>query len=212
MIPQRESNHERDMKDACGMHSDSNKLLSQLEHATSSGFIDPSKLDDETAMLREDWVALGRILQAAEPAPPAIQFSTQGIPPQDISEVKSPFRLRYIGAVLAIGLSLAGIWLGFQFGLFNQGPATHPQQTDLAERELPPREESERDQTPPKHLQVAPATGAQLAWDDGWENQVALTALAIEQLQGEQRTRDESISRLQDMFLEFSREFESGSL
>lgn len=193
------------------MHSDSNKLLSQLEQATSSGFIDPSKLDDETAMLREDWVALGRILLAAEPAPPAIQFSTQGISPQDISEVKRPIRLRYIGAVLAIGLSLAGIWLCYQFGLLDQSPTPHPRPTDLVESKLPRQEESKTEQAP-FNSDLAPTSVAHLAWDDGWENQVAVTALAIEQLQQERNPRDESMSRLQDKFLEFSREFESGSL
>jgi hypothetical protein len=211
-----DANSEENLKDARGMHSDLDKLLNQLEQATSAGFVDPSSLDDETAMLRENWISLGRILQAAEGQPPAIRFSTRGVSVQDVSgqdhsQVKRPIRWRRMGAVLAIGLSLAGIWFCLQFGLLNRSPVPQPRSTNVVENGLPPSEQSEGERVP-SNLEMSPSTVTLLAWDDGWENQVALTASAIEQLRGPQNAHDDSMSRLQNMFLEFSLEFESGSL
>ena len=64
------------------MSNDTNKLVEQLEKATAPGNAFDATLDADTRSLREGWLALDQLIEAAQPAsacPPVVQYPTQAI-------------------------------------------------------------------------------------------------------------------------------------
>ncbi len=92
------------------MREDIEKIEEQLEKATASGDTIDAGLDAEATSLREGWLALGQLIEAAQPSsagPPELQYPTQAAPLQ---------RRKLIGrktlatlAVLAASLLVAAI-------------------------------------------------------------------------------------------------------
>lgn len=90
------------------MNDQSRRLQEMLERATAAGNDMPADLDAETASLREGWLALGELLEAAQPA------SGQSLENWKVTVRPAPRRwpLALVAAIavsvlLAIGLTLA---------------------------------------------------------------------------------------------------------
>ena len=169
------------------MNAETNELLRRLEQATTAAPVDRGTLDEETAMLRENWLALGRLLRAAE-------SQLEHPKPVEVVELRRPAAAPRRSWLLALGcvgsaLAVVGLWLVFQTRNSHDGT----QQT--ANR---PQSDGTRSGVLPSEAPRPTSAGAiELAWEDGWESDFAQTAMALQHFHGERRERDSSLSRLQ---------------
>ena len=192
--------------------AESKNLLRQLEQATSAERIAPTSLDDETLQLRENWLALGKLLKAAESAPQDIQVAQ--IRCQTNGANWSAWRqfLATVAAVVAVAL-----WGCFQIGLFQAKVASRRGMTKDSELQpgiLPSPSSVHPPNSQPQIPQpsISQPQASQFAWEDGWDNALAQTTVVVQQFHGESTVRDPSFSRLEDQFRELARDFDSGSL
>ena len=196
------------------------ELQRRLEQATSAGIVDQASLDEETAALRDSWLALGKVLQAADrswqSAEPsgAVAFEAAGFDPANVelraaSPPRSQRRIQRsmqhrlamtCAASLLIGF---GLWLAFQSTRSSQSAPELAKGSPSSMTSAAPGITSE---TSLVELAV------ELAWDDEWDSDFAQTALALQQIHSGDRTRDSSLSHLLGEFQELAREVESGSL
>lgn len=178
------------------MNDESQDLLRQLEQATSSGSVDRSTLDDETAMLRENWLALGRLLQSTEEIPQVEMPQAETLLLRTSVNVPQQSRRWVLGSVAAaVAACLA--WFVWS-ATFSRN--SHEEIIRGPEQQAP-------DQQIPEHDGLM-----DVAWDDDWDQSIYQTALSLQQFHDEQRRRDSSLNQLQSEFVEFAREVESGSL
>lgn len=176
------------------MNDETRDLLHQLEQATSREAVDRGSLDEETAMLRENWLAFGRLLQSSDQSRLAETISLR--PPTASPRRSGLWILASVASAIAASFILWISWPAI-FPNNHQGVVQQPDQVH-----------------PEPGL---PASGVyrgmrEVAWEDDWDHNFYQTSLALQQFHDEQRRRDSSLSQLQSEFLEFAREVESESL
>lgn len=82
------------------MNDESNQLERRLEQATARQLPADTTLDSETAALREGWLALGQLLDAAE------SVSGPAAPLPSVPPAPAPRSWQWLGAVVALAVSL----------------------------------------------------------------------------------------------------------
>jgi hypothetical protein len=179
------------------MNAEPNELQRRLELATSA---DPGPLDDETAALRESWLALGKLLQVAE-SPPRHSGLIETI---ELRTVSAGSRTWWWLALACAASAIIAVGLGFVVRSADRG---EPQ---VANRQPSAGMARSGD------LEEVPASPAissiELAWEDDWDKSFAETAFVLQQIHGNRRPRDTFFSRLEGEFQQLAREFDSGSL
>lgn len=155
------------------MNDELNQLERRLEQATSRQLPAGASLDSETASLREGWLALGHLLEAAEAASgPAAPL--QPAPP---SRPRRSWKVLGFVAAAAASLLVAGV---LAWELFpGQDSGEHAIKTPVGSKSLEPAEPSRvREKTlvtPSGDLALAsktPANAAKTAKDTSWDGTV----------------------------------------
>ena len=134
----------------------------QLEQATRRHPTADETLDAETADLREGWLALGSLLEAADE-----DFAEQTLPVQ-IQSARHQQRRRWLGIVaLAASLLLAvsAAWIGLRSRQQPRLPST-PEVAGSPSQSARPRSP-----TPPSKNISSP--DGEICWDDAWDEKLA---------------------------------------
>jgi len=137
---------------------DPNKLRRQLERATAAED-SPDALDAETASLREGWLALGQLLEAAE-RESTEPFEWKRPPPRLRQNRWKLAGVAALAASLLIGLTVA--WSLVRKGPPNGSTATPGEVTSPEEKESLPTPDLDE----PKLAVDEPTLEDELDWDD----------------------------------------------
>ena len=174
-------------------------LLRQLEQATSHD-LSAEQLDDETAPLRESWLMLGRLLEAAEE-------NSEALVPASKPRATSAGSWRI---ALAIAAALLIAWVSWS--MTRRQPSANPTQ-EIAESAAETNEKSaaaigKEEVDAPSDSELA----SEFAWDDAFEEELTKASVAIHSARSDWTNSEASYSSLSDRFAEFEQELEAGSL
>jgi len=157
------------------MNHEMRELELQLERATSPRASPETPLDPETAALREGWLALAQMLQAAEQRGAALPEKPAPLPR------KRP-HLGSLAVVAALTACLsAGVILAWMLAGSRPSPRPSPRSVETARKDVSPSNDGRL----PAPAAVAPSPTApktapiELAWDDPLDAQIITTAQAV---------------------------------
>ena len=174
------------------MNDETRELQHRLERATAAECLPQESLEPETASLREGWLALGQLIETAQPA------LDRPLPLRRAGPKKT---LRWRKAVamaasLAIGVALA-------WGLTAKYAADPTQ---------PAREMAAASGVSEKNViaQVDPI--AELEWDDSLDDQIAMVGWEIIQVQGDRYCLDDAFRPLWESIDRMEQEIENSTL
>jgi hypothetical protein len=181
------------------MNDSTEKLLAKLSQATSSEPTEP--MDDETALLRESWLAFGKLVEAAD-------AESKPVMPRPRATQHASLTVRFIVALAASLLVAFAAWAIVNRGLdnvepllpiaeINELPASVPRIADVAEAS----ENADQVEAPDE-----------FAWEDSFDEQLATASQAIRSVQSDWSGGDRRYSVLADQFEQFSDELSEGSL
>ncbi|MCA9145097.1 MAG: hypothetical protein H6821_16560 [Planctomycetaceae bacterium] len=181
------------------MNDSNEKLLAQLEQATASATSE--MLDEETAMLRESWLAFGKLVDAADAE------STPSItcPP---TTRRAGLFARSIAALAASLLVAFTAW-----SILNRDSDPVVPAPEVAVPQALPSEGpglSTVAESPSSGEQPEPVD--EFAWDDSFDEQLAITSQAIRSARADWSGGDRRYSVLLDQFEQFDEELSEGSL
>jgi len=150
------------------------RLKRQLERATASECSTDGSLDAETASLREGWLALGELLEAAEPPVAEPVKLPEPAPPVRCTGRKAA-GIAALAVSLLVGLTLAGKWIRADRP---GGPAT------LSDQSLSEIVQADGEQINPDAGQLETASLAdRVDWDDPLDQQIASVAQELVRIQ-----------------------------
>lgn len=148
------------------MSDELNQLRRQLEQATSAEVPPDVSLDDQTRSLRQTWLALGQLLETAQPAPD----EPLQLRPMPRRTVRSRWRLAAVAvlaASLLVGVALALSWLGRT----PSGQIATPKSSQDKKSARP-----EEEQRPPA---VVEDQADEWDWDDSLDEQIAMAGQEV---------------------------------
>lgn len=179
------------------MNESTEQLRAKLEQATASDLAEP--IDDETAMLRESWLAFGKLVAATD----AESKPLVTLPPK-VRDTGVFFKfVAAIAASLLVGLAAWAV-LSRESNFIEPLPEiaapddssnTAPSISDVAEALEPDADDED-----------------QFAWDDSFDEQLATASQAIRSAQADWSGGDRRYSVLLDQFEQFGEELSEGSL
>ena len=142
------------------MKSDWSEFELQLERATAAGQSSDVPLDPETASLREGWLALGQLLEAAQGADD---------PPLELRPLRRQERTAWrVAAAAALAASLVGaVTLAWNWVNTRHVGDQTPASTHWASRDSIEAKSAAQPSEP-----LSP--GAELAWNDPLDDEIAL--------------------------------------
>jgi hypothetical protein len=158
------------------MNQDHDKLLEILEQATAPRSEPEGRLDSETASLREGWLALGQLLEGAEPSAEL---------PMPLPTLR-PARKRgwHLAIIAAVAASLLiGMVTAWRFRATNQpaGPSLTPENVAVsdgsANSDVPAAPEN-RMAAAPTNKTAAPVP-SEVKWDDKLDDEIVQVAQAV---------------------------------
>jgi len=193
------------------------------------GSLDGTPDAEQIASLREGWLALGQLLETAQPAPDEpLQLRPLQLQPLQLRHPTTPPTSRWwkaaamatVAASLVIGVGLAWSLLrnhsvdptqpGREMATQNEDAKSQQPTTDLAKNAV-------EQANSPDMLDVdaavvdAPDVDA-LDWDDSLDDQIALVGRQIIQVQGDWYGLDDALSPLREGIDQIEEEFESDTL
>ena len=151
------------------MSDELSELQRRLTAATARECPEHLLSDAETAALREGWLALGGLLEVAQPT------LDEPVRLRQPPERRPHVRWRLAGAAAVAASVLLGITLAWQWAKGNRGVGTSSPPEGLAAG-------VEESDGPWERLRPMP-TEAELAWDDPLDDQIASAAQQIAHLQ-----------------------------
>lgn len=181
------------------MNAESQRLLQQLEQATAAGNVPLPEMDAETAALRQGWLRLTQLLEAA-----AADEDPKVILARPPFSPTSPRRKSLAIAALAASallLVVAG-WMSRN----ELAPRGAVEQVAQDQPLVPPRERAAHGKSP------GPQTADELAWDDTLDERLAQAQLAMEALRLESRGPEMRMELLQNQLRTIENEVQTGSL
>lgn len=166
------------------MNDDQNRLLRQLEQATSRETVDDDALDADTARLREGWLALARLLEADE-----VEIDERAIvaPIERIERTKTLRRISV--AVMTLAASLLMITSAVWF-LSDRGSPSN--------RVVPQQAAIPKQQPSPSMATDIVSDDTQFAWDDSLDDQFAQVTQNIADFRSQSYLDDLSYDVLND--------------
>jgi hypothetical protein len=179
------------------MNEETQELLHRLELATSRSDVDRSTLDDETTLMRENWLAFSQLLRSAEdlPRPDAVALRCS-------VATKRRSWLWTLGCVASVVAALMIVWF-----------CLPKPDSKLPQREVTNHVQSDGNVKQPSFSSAPPLGLNDMAWDDeDWDRSFTETAGAFERFHDAPRSHDLALSQLQNEFQELALEFETGSL
>ncbi len=180
-------------------------LLAKLEQATRVASDEP--LDGETAELRESWLALRGLLNAADESAPAL------VQPSE-SNGKLRTVVRIFAALAAMLLVAVAAWAVMSKAT-DSGDSLVKPSNSIAESDstpiVPLQSGVARVEVEPKNVESS-VIEDEYAWDDSFDEQLAATSQAIRSAQSNWSGDSRRYSVLIDQFEQFSDELSEGSL
>ncbi|HUG71646.1 MAG TPA: hypothetical protein VMM76_28135 [Pirellulaceae bacterium] len=181
------------------MNDSTRQLLAKLEQATAATTTEP--MDDETAMLRESWLAFGQLVGTAD---------TESEP-----RVKVPRKSRSAGWTVKFIVALAAsLLVAFAaWTILNRSSGYVELSPEIAETsELPATASITAEVTEAPKGSAPVDVVDKFAWEDSFDEQLASTSQAIRSVQADWSGGDRRYSLLLDQFEQFSSELGEGSL
>jgi hypothetical protein len=167
-----------------------NELQRELEQATSCGAATEGELREETAQLRETWLAFGRLLEAASP-PTQPTFHHWTMPRARSKRWLVPALAAVAASLLAMA-AISGIWrAGARSGQPDGGQEQASKSALPPPAVKPPLEAIVQGPAPaPRLLQAESAANAAEAvvaieWDDSFDEQVVEVGRRVVRVQEE---------------------------
>lgn len=165
------------------MNDRTKELLKKLEQATTRVPSDEPS-DDEATTLRESWVTLGRLLEAAD-------AELEEVVPQPRRMARSS---RWFAVVLTIAAALLVAVVSWRL-VKRASESDAPAPVIAADHDDGPD-----------------SVASEFAWDDSFEDELARASVAIYSARSDWNTSEASYSSLSDRFAEFEEELQQGSL
>jgi hypothetical protein len=181
------------------MNDSTEQLLAKLEQATSAKSAEP--MDDETAMLRESWLAFGQLVAAADAE---AELPTKRPP----GTRRVGLIVKFIAALAASLLVAFAAWTMLQRGSGSVEPAPGI----AAPSNLPAIAPIAAHVTEASNASETIDVRGEFAWEDSFDEQLAITNQAMRAVQADWSGGDRRYSLLLDQFEQFSEELSEGSL
>ena len=167
------------------MSDELSKLQRQLEQATAAECPPDAPLDAETASLREGWLALGQLLEAAQPA------LDEPLELPQLPRRRAPARWKLVGiAVLAASL-LVGATLAWSLMRARQPGGLSP---------------------PPDELASPNVKQDELHWDDSLDEEIALAGQQLVRIQQDWYYLDDPFGPVQHGLEQVAEDIEDDTL
>ena len=182
------------------MSEDIKKIEEQLEKATAPGESIDAALDAETKSLREGWLALGQLIEAAQPPSagrPELQYPTQPAPLQRRKSAapKTLFAL----AALAVSLLVAALltWSLFDGSGLNGRQDQQIVQDEQIEKQSP----STTEKAPPTAIvkdeqEQTDSAGDALDWDAPLDTEIAAAGQEMLRIRSDWYASDDTSSAI----------------
>ncbi len=199
------------------MNEDSDKLLAELEAATGAIAPQHDAHDQQTQALREGWLALGRVLEAAETVLPEPVESWRAAPPLPARRFRPAVLISLCASIsAAVALALV-VW-----ALSTEGP-NRPTGSEIASARGstdPPAPHPLPGQTGPgspasgrQPSEPAPASDvAELRWDDPLDDQIISVTQALVQIERDWASTGGHLDRVRDGLQNLDSEMGQGTL
>ena len=189
------------------MNDETDKLRRQLEAATAPGDVPEETLDAETGSLRQGWVALDRLLEAAEGP-----LSEPG-PRWRAPVARRPRRWRpaTVAAVAVAASLLLALALAWSLRARRSGDVPLPSPKQIASPiPAPPAPQPVR--TPAAEPKRTPSELAELEWDDSLDEQLVSAGEALVRVQQQWYAQGSDIDYVRYGLNQIEEEFNDGSL
>ena len=186
------------------MNDESDKLKRQLEAATASGHLPDEALDAETASLRQGWLALGRLLEAAE-SPLSEPGRGWRVP-----VAKRP-RRRLVTLIAVAASLLVAVTVAWVFRAKRPADAPLPSPGQIASnKKTPPVVEPDRTQV--AQQRQTPSKVTELQWDDLLDEQLVSAGQALVRVQQQWSSQGGSFDYLRHGLNQIEEDFDDDSL
>jgi hypothetical protein len=176
--------------------------LHELERATSIAPVAPAELDPETAQLREGWLRLTQLLDAADEAWDSQAFAHQ------IELPKPALWQRPLALCGALAASLLVCALAAWLHSARTNDPTTLRNTSVAQVE-PPEQPQASEVTAPANSTMS---HEELAWDDTLDERLTNLHGALATVRGSSFMNDSRMSVLSTQLRQIATEIEAGSL
>ena len=187
------------------MSEETKKLEEQLEKATAPGDTIDASLDAETTSLREGWLALGQLIEAAQPTsarpplagPPELQYPAQPAPTPR-RKLAGPKTLAALAALAASLLVAALLTWSFVGGLFVNGPQDQQIVQDQ-QNEAPAPATIEKVPAPvlvQDEQKSSDSAGDDLDWDAPLDGEIAAAGQEMLRIQSDWYASDDTSSAI----------------
>ena len=186
------------------MNDETDKLRRQLEAATAPGDVPEETLDAETGSLRQGWVALDRLLEAAE-GPLSEPGRGWRVP------VARRPRRRLVTLVAVAASLLVAVTVAWVFRAMRPADAPLPSPEQIAsDKKTPPV--AEPDRTHVAQQEQAPSKVAELPWDDSLDEQLVSAGQALVRVQQQWSSQGGSFDYVRQGLYQIEEDFDDDSL
>ncbi len=182
------------------MSEDIKKLEERLEKATAPGDTIDVGLDAETTSLREGWLALGQLLEAAQPpsaGPPELQYPTPASPLRRRKPAawKTPAALAALAASLLVAALLTWSFVG------ESGVNGRQDQQIVQDEKIETQSPAAIENVPPTALvkderQPSDSAGDDLDWDAPLDTAITAAGQEMLRIQADWYASDDTSSSL----------------
>ena len=186
------------------MNDETDKLRRQLEAATAPGDVPEETLVAETASLRQGWLALGRLLDAAERP---LSESGRG---WRVPVAKRP-RRRLVTLVAVAASLLVAVTVAWVFRAMRPADPPLPSPEQTASNEKAPLPEGP-DRTKVVQQRQTPSKVAELQWDDSLDEQLVSAGQALVRVQQQWSSQGGGFDYLRDGLNQIEEDFNDDSL
>ena len=171
------------------MSDEQDKLQRQLEHATADDCPADAAMDPQTASLRESWIALGQLLEAAQPDPGS-PLQLRQAPRRTAGVWKKLAGATVLAASMTIGFVLARTLV---LSIPPDAPLPPDGQIAMPEvkQDVPAQEAEQR----AAHARQPAAVVAKdtLEWDDSLDRQIVLAGQEVVRIQQDWYRLDDAV-------------------
>ena len=188
------------------MNEDTKKLEQQMERATAAGDRIDDTLDAETASLREGWLALGKLIEAAQKetaGPPELQYPAES-EPSHRKKIVGPKVLAAI-ATVAVSLLVAAVatlsFVANRPDAVTDGPEIARAKHDVSPANVSTELVQSQNQNGGAHVD-------EFAWDSALDEEIAAAGQKMQRIQADWYASSDASSsiyhRMEQMRLELN--------
>ena len=178
------------------MNESTEELLAKLEQLTGADV--PEAANEEVAMLRESWLAFGKLLDAADE-----ELLQPVVHPRPVC--RAGLFAQFLAALAASLLVAYGGWTFLNRGSNSNNPVVAPTELRMS---VPATLDVAEVEKPSESMEIVD----KFAWEDSFDENLAATSQAIRSAQVGWSGSNRRYSVLLDQFEQFDEEMSDGSL